>query len=58
MKTWTVAAALLFVCSYGVAQTSRDCSESKKILRRPEGGDHRRNLMLKVRVGYTLDVRR
>lgn len=52
MKTWTVSAALLFVCTYGFAQTApavrKPCEDLK--------AEIAKKLDAKNVVGYTLDV--
>jgi len=49
MKTWTVAAALLFVCTYGFAQTARKPCEDLK-------AEIAKKLDAKNVTGYSLDV--
>ncbi|HTW59902.1 MAG TPA: DUF1161 domain-containing protein [Terriglobales bacterium] len=49
MKTWTVAAALLFVCTYGFAQTERKPCEDLK-------AEIAKKLDAKGVTGYSLDI--
>jgi len=52
MKTWTVAAALLFVCSYGMAQTAPTARKSCDDLK----AEIAKKLDEKNVVGYSLDI--
>lgn len=55
MKTWTVAAALLFVCSYGVAQTEQTAPTARKACDDLKA-EIAKKLDAKGVVGYSLDV--
>jgi len=61
MKTWTVAAALLFVCTYGVAQTAQTtpAAPATPAVRKPcedLKAEIAKKLDAKGVVGYTLDA--
>jgi len=49
MKTWTVAAALLFVCTYGAGQTARKPCEELK-------AEIAKKLDAKNVAGYSLEI--
>ncbi len=55
MKTWTVAAALLFVCSYGVAQSLETAPKARKSCDDLKA-EISKKLDAKGAVGYSLDV--
>jgi hypothetical protein len=54
MKTWTVAAALLFVCAYGFAQTEQPASARKSC--EDLKAEIAKKLDAKGVTSYTLDV--
>jgi len=54
MKTWTVAAALLFVSTYGIAQTERTAPARKSC--EDLKAEIAKKLDAKGVVGYTLDA--
>ena len=54
MKTWTVAAALLFVSTYGIAQTEQTAPARKSC--EDLKAEIAKKLDAKGVVGYTLDV--
>jgi len=54
MKTWTVAAALLFVGTYGIAQTEQAAPERKTC--EDLKAEISKKLDAKNVVGYTLDI--
>ena len=55
MKTWTLAAALLFVCSYGVAQSTETAQPARKPCEDLKA-EIAKKLDAKGVVNYTLDV--
>jgi len=55
MKTWTVAAALLFVSTYGIAQTEQAAAPARKSCEDLKA-EIAKKLDAKGVVGYTLDA--
>ena len=55
MKTWTVAAALLFACSYGVAQSAETAATARKSCDDLKA-EITKKLDARGVVGYSLDV--
>jgi hypothetical protein len=55
MKTWTVAAALLFVCAYGFAQTEQTVPAARKSCEDLKA-EITKKLDAKNVTGYSLDI--
>jgi len=55
MKTWTVAAALFFVCAYGIGQTAQTEPVARKSCEDLKG-EISKKLDAKGVTGYSLDV--